>query len=182
MVVCACKPTHTWRMFPRFLLDQAIHLNLGRSFVGSDECSDATPCILKTPVFAWQPCLCVSSPVGLRAHEGLLTRFSFVRSSKSCSWRAQTVAMAPTPGIALLGVHVGWPTIVRSRYDTHTDIHAHTHTHTHTHIYIYIYAAGCLIEPPFSTLISRNLRKRSAKMSFCHPKPCPEKCTRRGFN
>ena len=47
---------------------------------------------------------------------------------------------------------------------------------------LYIYAAGCLIEPPFSTLFSRNLRKRSAKMSFCHPKPCREKCAPRGFN
>ena len=48
--------------------------------------------------------------------------------------------------------------------------------------YIYIYAAGCLIEPPTSTLFSRNLRKRSAKMSFCHPKPRRENCTPRGFN
>ena len=33
-------------------------------------------------------------------------------------------------------------------------------------IYIYIYAAGCLIEPHFSTLCARNLRKRSAIVFF----------------
>ena len=50
------------------------------------------------------------------------------------------------------------------------------------YIYIYIYAAGCLIEPPASTKMSRNLRKRSAKMIFGHPMPRRENCTPRGFN
>ena len=49
-------------------------------------------------------------------------------------------------------------------------------------IYIYIYAAGCLIEPPFSTLFARNLRKRSAKMNFLIKKWPREKCTPGGFN
>ena len=43
-------------------------------------------------------------------------------------------------------------------------------------------AAGCLIEPPASTKMSRNLRKRSAKMIFGHPMPRRENCTPRGFN
>ena len=38
------------------------------------------------------------------------------------------------------------------------------HTHTCVYIYIYYIAAGCLIEPHFFTLVSRNMRKRSAKM------------------
>ena len=49
-------------------------------------------------------------------------------------------------------------------------------------ILVVIYAAGCLIEPPASTKMSRNLRKRSAKMSFGHPTSRRENCTRRGFN
>ena len=34
------------------------------------------------------------------------------------------------------------------------------------YIYIYIYADGSLIEPHFSPLCARNMRKRSAKMIF----------------
>ena len=84
-------------------------------------------------------------------------------------------------------------TVKRSRARTHTHTQTETQTHRrtdtqghrdkqrHTEVCIcmciYIYAAGCLIEPYFLTLFSRNLRKRSAKMNFFIQKGPPKKCS-----